>query len=24
MIDFSPMVAWLLLWVARGLVLSLM
>ena len=24
MIDFSPMVAWLLLWVARGVVLSLM
>jgi YggT family protein len=24
MIDFSPMVAWLLLWVARGIVLSLM
>jgi YggT family protein len=24
MIDFSPMIAWLVLWVARGLVLGLL
>ena len=24
MIDFSPMVAWLVLWVARGLVLGML